>query len=84
MHMITHNLNPNLMHFFKFNNNSNNSMGALFTKLTSKEFRSYLMSTHFWGPVITWGIPIAGIADIQKSPELISGKMTLGLPYHLL
>ncbi|KAI8882484.1 UPF0041-domain-containing protein [Backusella circina FSU 941] len=45
-------------------------------KLTSKEFRSYLCSTHFWGPVVNWGIPIAAIADTQKDASLISGNMT--------
>lgn len=34
------------------------------------------MSTHFWGPVANWGLPLAAIADTQKSPEYISGKMT--------
>ncbi|KAI9262767.1 hypothetical protein BY458DRAFT_514941 [Sporodiniella umbellata] len=48
-------------------------------KLGSQEFRSYLMSTHFWGPVVNWGLPIAAIADIQKDPSLISGNMTLAL-----
>ncbi|KAL0141411.1 small nuclear ribonucleoprotein B and B [Mucor lusitanicus] len=48
-------------------------------KLASKEFRNYLMSTHFWGPVVNWGIPIAAIADTQKDPSLISGNMTLAL-----
>ncbi|KAK7868071.1 hypothetical protein R5R35_005538 [Gryllus longicercus] len=47
--------------------------------LKSKEFRDYLMSTHFWGPVANWGIPLAAIADTQKSPEMISGKMTAAL-----
>ncbi|GLH08005.1 Mitochondrial pyruvate carrier [Gryllus bimaculatus] len=47
--------------------------------LKSKEFRDYLMSTHFWGPIANWGIPLAAIADTQKSPEMISGKMTTGL-----
>jgi len=37
------------------------------------------MSTHFWGPVANWGIPLAAIADTNKSPELISGKMTFAL-----
>ncbi|KAK4518906.1 uncharacterized protein ATC70_009132 [Mucor velutinosus] len=36
-------------------------------------------STHFWGPVVNWGIPIAAIADTQKDPSLISGNMTLAL-----
>ena len=35
-------------------------------------------STHFWGPVANWGIPIAAIADSGKDVSLISGKMTLG------
>ncbi|XP_075238123.1 mitochondrial pyruvate carrier [Lycorma delicatula] len=47
--------------------------------LKSKEFRNYLTSTHFWGPVANWGIPIAAIADVRKSPEYISGKMTFAL-----
>ncbi|XP_046393416.1 mitochondrial pyruvate carrier 1 [Ischnura elegans] len=47
--------------------------------LKSKEFRDYLMSTHFWGPIANWGIPLAAIADTQKSPQYISGKMTLAL-----
>ncbi|GAB6032513.1 pyruvate transporter mpc1 [Chamberlinius hualienensis] len=49
------------------------------TQLKSKEFRSYLMSTHFWGPVANWGIPLAAIADIKKDPSYISGKMTFAL-----
>ncbi|XP_065353834.1 mitochondrial pyruvate carrier 1 [Cloeon dipterum] len=48
-------------------------------QLKSKEFREYLMSTHFWGPVANWGIPIAAIADTKKDPKFISGKMTLAL-----
>lgn len=35
-------------------------------------------STHFWGPVFNWMIPIAAISDTQKHPRIISGKMTLG------
>lgn len=48
-------------------------------QLKSKEFRSYLMSTHFWGPVANWGIPLAALADIKKDPKYISGKMTFAL-----
>ncbi|EEZ97817.1 mitochondrial pyruvate carrier 1 [Tribolium castaneum] len=51
----------------------------LVQQLKSKEFREYLMSTHFWGPVANWGIPIAAIADISKDPKYISGKMTIAL-----
>lgn len=38
----------------------------------------FFKSTHFWGPVATWTIPIAAIADTQKDANLISGKMTFG------
>ncbi|CAO3651318.1 unnamed protein product [Cunninghamella blakesleeana] len=48
-------------------------------RLASKEFRDYLMSTHFWGPVANWGIPLAAIADTQKDASLISGNMTAAL-----
>jgi len=37
------------------------------------------MSTHFWGPVANWGIPLAAIADTNKHPDFISGKMTFAL-----
>lgn len=47
--------------------------------LKSKEFRNYLRSTHFWGPVANWGIPIAALSDIKKDPSIISGKMTFAL-----
>lgn len=47
--------------------------------LKSKEFREYLCSTHFWGPIANWGIPLAAIADIRKDPSIISGKMTAAL-----
>ncbi|KAJ2999112.1 hypothetical protein NUW58_g104 [Xylaria curta] len=33
----------------------------------------------FWGPVSNFGIPVAAVVDAQKSPELISGHMTLAL-----
>lgn len=56
------------------------SMGRRFVNnLKSKEFRDYLMSTHFWGPVANWGIPIAAIADFNKDPKIISGTMTVAL-----
>ncbi|KAL1465890.1 hypothetical protein WDU94_005416 [Cyamophila willieti] len=50
-----------------------------FDQLKSKEFRNYLASTHFWGPIANWGIPIAALADIKKDPSIISGKMTFAL-----
>lgn len=51
----------------------------LANNLKSKEFREYLMSTHFWGPISNWGIPIAALADIKKDPQFISGRMTVAL-----
>ncbi|XP_047361460.1 mitochondrial pyruvate carrier 1-like isoform X2 [Vespa velutina] len=45
--------------------------------VSSKETRDYFLSTHFWGPIANWGIPIATIADIKKDPKFISGKMTI-------
>ncbi|KAK9467644.1 mitochondrial pyruvate carrier, partial [Lipomyces arxii] len=33
-------------------------------------------STHFWGPVSNFGIPVAAVMDIKKDPTLISGPMT--------
>lgn len=51
----------------------------LVDQLKSKEFRQYLMSTHFWGPIANWGIPLAALADTQKHPMYISGKMTFAL-----
>ncbi|KAJ1921313.1 pyruvate transporter mpc1 [Tieghemiomyces parasiticus] len=61
------------------------SWASRFTeKLTSKEFRSYLCSTHFWGPVANWGLPLAAMADMKKDPEIISGKMTAALSVYSL
>uniref|UniRef100_A0A0B6ZAJ3 Mitochondrial pyruvate carrier n=1 Tax=Arion vulgaris TaxID=1028688 RepID=A0A0B6ZAJ3_9EUPU len=45
----------------------------------TKEFRDWIFSTHFWGPVANWGLPLAALGDLQKNPEIISGKMTLAL-----
>ncbi|KAM4596285.1 mitochondrial pyruvate carrier 1 [Fundulus diaphanus] len=50
-----------------------------FDHLKSKDFRDYLMRFHFWGPVANWGLPIAAITDMKKSPEIISGRMTFAL-----
>jgi mitochondrial pyruvate carrier 1 len=46
-------------------------------------FMQICFSTHFWGPVANWGIPIAAMADIKKDPKFISGKMTLGMCAHM-
>ncbi|KAM7326295.1 hypothetical protein ACRRTK_014773 [Alexandromys fortis] len=45
----------------------------------SKDFQDYLMSTHFWGPVANWSLPVGAINDMKKSPEIISGQMTFAL-----
>ncbi|KXN72870.1 UPF0041-domain-containing protein [Conidiobolus coronatus NRRL 28638] len=49
-------------------------INKLSNKLSSPEFRNYIMSTHFWGPVANWGIPLAAFSDLKKDPELISVK----------
>ncbi|KAL3423918.1 hypothetical protein PVAG01_05665 [Phlyctema vagabunda] len=55
-------------------------MASLFSavnaKIRSNPMLNYVCSTHFWGPVSNFGIPIAAVMDTQKSPELISGSMT--------
>ncbi|KAJ0112552.1 mitochondrial pyruvate carrier 1-like [Pistacia vera] len=33
-------------------------------------------TTHFWGPVFNWSLPIAAYVDRNKPPEQISGRMT--------
>ncbi|XP_011051971.1 PREDICTED: mitochondrial pyruvate carrier 1 isoform X1 [Acromyrmex echinatior] len=54
-------------------------MNRFMKVLKSKETRDYFMSTHFWGPIANWAIPVAAIADIQRDPKYISGKMTFAL-----
>lgn len=44
----------------------------------SKEVILKIFSTHFWGPIANWGIPIAALADINKDPKYISPNMTMG------
>ncbi|KAK0631677.1 hypothetical protein B0T14DRAFT_7346 [Immersiella caudata] len=48
-------------------------------KIRAHPVLNYVCSTHFWGPVSNFGIPVAAVADTQKSPDLISGKMTFAL-----
>nr|XP_002719878.1 mitochondrial pyruvate carrier 1-like protein [Oryctolagus cuniculus] len=45
----------------------------------TKEFRDYITSTHFWGPVANWGIPLAALKDMKAPPDIISGRMTTAL-----
>ncbi|EJT98050.1 UPF0041-domain-containing protein [Dacryopinax primogenitus] len=47
--------------------------------LKSPKAREYFFSTHFWGPVANWGLPLAAIADVQKDETVISGPMTTAL-----
>ncbi|CAE7224484.1 unnamed protein product [Rhizoctonia solani] len=48
--------------------------------LRSPAGREYFFSTHFWGPVANWGLPLAAIADLSgKDEEMISGTMTTAL-----
>lgn len=40
----------------------------------------YFTSTHFWGPVCNWAIPLAAIGDCYDKPaDIISVRMTLAL-----
>ncbi|CDR94126.1 brain protein 44-like protein, putative [Babesia bigemina] len=36
----------------------------------------YFLTTHFWGPVANWGFVVAGLSEMRKDPERISGRMT--------
>ncbi|KAI5478430.1 UPF0041-domain-containing protein [Pseudohyphozyma bogoriensis] len=45
----------------------------------SPEARKYFFSTHFWGPLANWGLPLAALADLKKEPDFISGPMTAAL-----
>ncbi|KAM0942609.1 putative mitochondrial pyruvate carrier [Dioscorea sansibarensis] len=36
-------------------------------------------TTHFWGPVANWGFVVAGLVDMRKPPEMISGNMTAAM-----
>ncbi|PIL31926.1 hypothetical protein GSI_06630 [Ganoderma sinense ZZ0214-1] len=47
--------------------------------LQSPAARDYFLSTHFWGPVANWGLPLAALADLTKNEEVISGPMTTAL-----
>lgn len=52
---------------------------SLIQKYINKETLKYVFTTHFWGPVSNFGIPIAAIYDLKKDPTLISGPMTFAL-----
>ncbi|XP_008054083.1 mitochondrial pyruvate carrier 1-like protein [Carlito syrichta] len=61
-------------------------MAALWRKtrdyVRTKEFRDYLTSTHFWGPMANWGIPLAAFRDLRATPDIISGRMTTALLFY--
>uniref|UniRef100_A0A8C8W6A4 Mitochondrial pyruvate carrier n=1 Tax=Peromyscus maniculatus bairdii TaxID=230844 RepID=A0A8C8W6A4_PERMB len=50
----------------------------------SKDSQDYLMSMNFWGLAANWGLPIAVTNVLKKSPEIISGWMTLARCYYSL
>ncbi|KAH7601361.1 uncharacterized protein GVI51_H03113 [Nakaseomyces glabratus] len=52
---------------------------SIIQKYINKETLKYVFTTHFWGPVSNFGIPIAALYDLKKDPTLISGPMTLAL-----
>jgi hypothetical protein len=52
---------------------------TFFTWLRSPAAREYFFSTHFWGPVANWGLPLAALSDLKKDEEFISGTMTTTL-----
>ncbi|THH34080.1 hypothetical protein EUX98_g108 [Antrodiella citrinella] len=55
-----------------------------FTWIRSPAAREYFFSTHFWGPVANWGLPLAALADLAKDEEVISGTMTTALASYSL
>jgi hypothetical protein len=44
-----------------------------------REWKEYFLSTHFWGPVANWGLPLAALSDMKNDPEIISPRMTAAL-----
>ncbi|KAJ3969457.1 hypothetical protein EV361DRAFT_803820 [Lentinula raphanica] len=59
-------------------------MATFMAWLRSPASREYLMSTHFWGPLANWGLPLAALADLKKDEEVISGTMTTALTCYSL
>ncbi|CAJ0579182.1 unnamed protein product, partial [Mesorhabditis spiculigera] len=51
-------------------------VASYFSRYSAAEWKSYFLSTHFWGPVANWGLPLAAMADLKKNPEMISPNMT--------
>lgn len=38
---------------------------AYFRRYPAHEWKNYFLSTHFWGPVANWGLPLAALADLK-------------------
>ncbi|CEF68352.1 Mitochondrial pyruvate carrier 1 [Strongyloides ratti] len=55
------------------------NFGKYYRQHSAKEWKDYFFSTHFLGPLVNYGLPVAAIADLKKSPEFISGNMTVAL-----
>lgn len=47
-----------------------------FRNIFNKQTFKYIFTTHFWGPVSNFGIPVAAVMDLKKDPDYISGPMT--------
>ncbi|KAF8359292.1 mpc-1 [Pristionchus pacificus] len=54
-------------------------VSAYFRQHSAAQWKAYFLSTHFWGPVANWGLPLAALADLKKNPDMISGNMTAAL-----
>lgn len=52
---------------------------SFMSKYVNKETLKYVFTTHFWGPISNFGIPIAAMYDLKKDEDLISGSMTSAL-----
>ncbi|ODV87007.1 hypothetical protein CANARDRAFT_27341 [[Candida] arabinofermentans NRRL YB-2248] len=50
---------------------------SVVSKFINKETLKYVFTTHFWGPVSNFGIPVAAVMDLKnKEADTISGPMT--------
>ncbi|KRX23843.1 60S ribosomal protein L7a [Trichinella nelsoni] len=55
-----------------------------YVKANPKEWRDYFASTHFWGPVVNFSLPLAAFRDMAQKPDIISGRMTFALSLYSL
>ncbi|KAL7421678.1 hypothetical protein Q5752_003447 [Cryptotrichosporon argae] len=52
-------------------------MAKFINWIQSPAGRQYFFSTHFWGPVANWGLPLAAVTDVlTRDEEVISGVMS--------